>query len=153
MKNISKILKRFIKVIYIFLLLFGLLFTFWVYTISAPYSYNTYLYNVACNNGKEFDPTSKPTDHSLNEPYLFYEDQLKSECEYGTAYYIELSKDLHKNYDLTYTEHPHVVRTVGDQIRTTLVAFVSYYILLEVVKRILLYIFVGKAFISFKRKG
>lgn len=152
-KNIGEATKRFIKVIYVLLLLFGLLFTFWIYSISTPYSYNTYSYKVTCNNGKVFDPTSKPIDHSFDEPYGFNKDQLKSECEYGTAYYVGWSKDLPKNYDISYSEQTHVVTTAVDQIKTTLIAFVIYYIALEIIRRTVLYIFAGKPFINFRRKS
>ena len=150
-KNLEKrIWYRLLKVIYALFLLIGLLFIFITYSSSEPYSYTTYSYKAHCANGKIFDPTSKPIDHSFSEPYGFDEEQIKSECEFGNAWSYWSGIDNAK-YKLTYQAYLNVVRTENDQIKITLIAGAAYYLILEIIRRTILYIFVGKSFISLKR--
>ncbi len=153
MKRAWEILGRLLKVVYVLFLLFGIGVVWYIWISYAPYSYETYNYLVQCDNGKRFDPTSKPIDKTnFTEPYTFDDLQLKSECEYGTAYYVGWSSKLAKNYFVTNQAHSHAVRTVNDQIKATLLGVVVYYMLLEIVRRIILYIFLGRNFLTLKKK-
>lgn len=149
MKDLKGIGFRFTKVVYILLLLFGFVVGWFMWTISTPYQYSTYSYFVECNNGKTFDPTSKPIDReSYAEPYRFSVDQIKSECEYGTAWNVGWSRNLSKNYRSGYREYNHVTGTIQNQIKNTIIAAAIYYILVEVIRRTILYVFLGKKFLQ-----
>ena len=153
MKNLSQIAWRFLKVIYALLLLFGLLPIIAAWNLNSPYSYHTYSsYKVVCNNGKEFDPTSKPIDRlNYSKPIEFDENQLKSECEYGTAYLVGSSANLPKNYELTYKTNAVNVGSKEEQLLVTIMVGVIYCLLLKIGRRIFLYIFFGKSFLPFSK--
>lgn len=153
MKNLKETGLRATKVLYVLFLLAGLLIGWFIWTINSPYTYNTYGYFVECHNGKTFDPTSKPIDKTnYSEPYSFNDLQLKSECEYGTAFYEGPASKLSKNYRVGYKEYPHVVGSALNQIKNTVIGIATYYFLLEVMRRTLLYIFVGKKFFGLGKK-
>jgi hypothetical protein len=100
MNKLWAILDRLSRVIYVLLLLAGLGVGLSVWD-NHPFTYKTYKYKVECNNGQSFDPTAKPIDKSgYLEPYVFDDLQVKSECEYGTAYNVGLSNELPRNYSL-----------------------------------------------------
>ena len=153
MKNLSQIAKRLSKVIYILFLLSGLLIGWFVWSISAPYSYNTYTYKVVCNNGTTFDPTSKPIDKvNYNEPYTFNNNQVKAECEYGNSFYVGLSEKIDNNYHGYIYPHKVIAQTTLDQIKSTLIFIFIYYLVLEIIRRTFLYIFFGKSFLILSKK-
>lgn len=148
MKDLIGIGFRLTKVIYVLFLLFGIIVVLFIWNTNSPYTYMTYNYLVTCNNGKTFDPTSKPIDKTNDdEPYSFNDLQLKSECEYGTAFYEGLARQLSKNYFVAYQEEPHIVRTIKDQVKNTIIYVVIYYFLIEIFRRTILYIFLGKRFL------
>ena len=147
MKNFRSIAWRLIKVIYVLLLLSGLLVVLIVWKASSS-SYQTYSYKVICDNGKTFDPTSKPIDKiGYSDPFEFNENQIKSECKYGTTWYKGWSEELSKNFQL---DVKHIVRTQKDQIITTVIAFILYYLVLELLRRTFLYVVFGKNFLTLK---
>jgi hypothetical protein len=154
MKTLLKIIWRLVKVTYVLLLLIGPILIFYVWSNTAPYPYTTYSYKVTCNNGKVFDPTSKPiaTKFVGYEPLLFNVNELKSECEYGTAYYVGWSSKLADNYVLAKVSEQHFTGTRTDQVKITTIVFFLYYLILEILRRTFLYIFLGKNFISLKNK-
>jgi hypothetical protein len=163
-KNLSQIAWRLLKVVYVLFLLFGLLVALFAWSSAAPLTENTYgNYLVTCDNGKTFDPTSKPIDTSgasenlpgfhyssyVEEPYPFNANQIKAECKYGNAFLIGYGTDLDRvNYNLTYKTYPHDIRTVSDQISGTVISIAVYYLILEILRRTFMYIFLGKKFIS-----
>lgn len=151
MEKISEIAWRLIIVAYSILFLGGLLFTSFVWTISKPYSYETYSYLVTCDNGKTFDPTSKPIDkEDYSEPYRFSVNQVKAECAYGDAFLVGWSKDIPKNYFIRKQIHTHIRNTEQDQIHDTVIFVSIYYISLEIIRRTFMFIFLGKNFLTLK---
>ena len=152
--SIKNIMRRLVKVIYAFILFLGLVGTYSVYSSNAPYFTSTYSYLVKCNNGKEFDPTSKPIKgtgkREINETYsnvrTFNVNEVKSECEYGTAYLIRPASELPKNYELLITEYKHPVGTKKYQLLSAVNFFVIYYLVIGILSEIILYIFVGKIY-------
>lgn len=148
MKNIFVILKRLLKVVYISLILLGLVVTWKTWeSFREPSPFTDYSYKVVCNNGKTFDPTSKPIKYKyyIGEPLRFDEGNIKAECLYGCAWCIG-GLPGEKNYQL-YSE---LRTTKADQIRTTMIVFFLYYLLLKIFRRTLLYIFLGKRFLVLK---
>ena len=126
MKNIFGILKRLLKVIYIFLLLFGLFVTWKVWKSEKPYSTISYSYKVVCDNGKTFDPTSKPIKYKsyIGEPFRFDEGNIKAECLYDCAWCIwNLPRE--ENYQLYSDKYTNEIITKTDQIKSTIVVFFS----------------------------
>jgi hypothetical protein len=153
MKKITEILWRLIKVIYILFLLLGLLIGLFTFLINSPSSYQTYSYEVTCDNGKIFDPTSKPIDKtSYIDPYSFDDQQLRSECECGNAWWCSDQYQIPSNYKLTYQTYSHAVGSLGNQVGYTIIVIIAYYVVLEVIRRTILYIFFGRNFINLKRK-
>lgn len=161
MKNFLSIIWRLLKVIYVLFLVLGIGVCIIVWINTAPYSFITYSYKVMCNNGKAFDPTSKPIDHSPlsldsiaygqdRNALTFNDQEIKSECTYGTVFGISLSSNILKNYDFITSTNVHIIRTRDDQIKYTLIAFVSYYLFLEIIRRGFLYIIFGKNFLTLK---
>lgn len=144
------------KIVYFFLLLLGLVIGLIVWFTSSPYteySYGNYL--VYCDNGKTFDPTSIAIDFIPGDnilPAEFDDLEIKSECAYGTANNIILSRKLAKNYMLTYQKYPHVIRTVKDQWTSTIITLITYYIFLEVLRRTILHVFLGRNFLTLKNR-
>jgi len=144
------------------LLFLGLVGTYLVYKSKAPYFVSTYSYLVKCDNGKEFDPTSKPIQAN-EKPYSFIPDpeflrtfnevQVKSECEYGTAYLIRPASELPKNYELLITDHKHPVGTKRNQLFKTVYFFVGYYVTLGIITEIIFYILIGRVFVPRKIKN
>lgn len=139
---------RLLKVTYALLLLFGLIVIWIFWIINEPYTYKTYSYKVTCDNGKEFDPTSKPIHRSYNYngPDSFNVKEIKAECKYGTAWEVDYDLEF-TTYSLTHQEYSHTVRTQIDQIKSTVIAGIIYLLLLEVVRRTFLYVFTGRKFI------
>lgn len=144
------------------ILLLGTIFiTFLAWEGSEPYSYTTYSYEVICQNGKRFDPTSKPINEEgsrsliIEKTYLgvlrtFNESQIKSECEYGCAYFDWELRDKPKNYELNVTPKIKVVYSKKDQVINTALAFILSNILLQIIRRAFLYVFFGKNFLTLK---
>lgn len=149
MGKISGVANRLVKVIYISVLLSGFLVAITVWDIFEPYDYNYYNYHVKCNNGKEFDPLSKPIDKlNYTEPYSFDENRIKSECEFGTSYFYLPATKLGKNYNLDITFKSIKNGSKLEQLKFTLIAFVVYHIFIEIIRRIILYIVFGKNFFT-----
>lgn len=173
MKNLLNIVWRLTKVLYVILLLVGLLVIWFIWVNNYPYSYSAYLYNVVCNNGTTFDPTSKPISYDTKSGYhyggyygeftvksdsndeiiKFDDDEIKAECKYGTASSAWKVKNTPKNYKLISAYTTHVIRTQQDQIKYAIAAFASYYLILEILRRTILYIFFGKNFLTLEKHG
>lgn len=155
MKKSLEILWRLTKVIYVLLLLLGLIAGLFAWSVSSPYTEYSYdNYHVQCDNGKSFDPKSKPiySTPGFNSPDSFYNAEVKSECHYGTAYYVGSANELPDKYTVSYKTYPHVIRTASDQMVATVITLIVYYLLLEIVRRIVLYIFQGRNFLTLKKK-
>lgn len=153
------ILKRFLKVLYVLLLVFGLLVGWFVWNLNVPY--NTYSYVVKCDNGKVFDPESKPINSTGKSSYSsgyidntklfdFDQNQIKAECIYGRAASDWQTYNLPKNYVMDIIKHNPV--TLKSQIISTVETMVIYYIGLEILRRTFIYIFLGKPFFKTKSK-
>lgn len=156
MKSLLIVIWRLMKVIYVLLILVGLILGAKVWNTNQPYK--TYTYEVICDNGKIFDPTSKPIDvtprfvgriYGNRTRLSFDEDQMKSECEYGTAWAVGLSSQLTKNYQLKTIETEH--NTLNERIKYTAIVLVAYYLILEVARRIFLYVLFGKNVLTLKK--
>jgi len=148
-----KVFYRFLKVVYVLILLFGLLIGWITWVSNSPGNYTTYTYKVICDDGKEFDPTSKPIDTEYmgdSTPLFFNPKQIRSECKYGTAYYVGLN--IPDNYELINIPHEHGTGSKSQQIQNTLITLVVYYLIIEALKRTFIYIFYGKSFITLKHK-
>jgi len=146
------VLLRLIKVVYVLLLLFGIVVGLIAWNINSPYAYTTYSYLVTCDNGKTFDPTSKPIDAKYmgdSTPLFFNSKQIRSECKYGIAYYVGLN--IPDNYELVNIPHEHSTGSQSQQIQNTLITLVVYYLIIEILRRTFLYIFFGKNFIAVKK--
>lgn len=127
-----------------FLLVVGLLFTWIKWKNSKPYSYESISYKVDCDNGRTFDPTSKPIRRSYDsysKSLVFNEDELKSECEHGTVYRFSKSE---KNYQLHQITSENTIGSKTDQVKTSISAFTMYYLTLEILRRTFLYVVFGK---------
>ncbi|MBI2405478.1 hypothetical protein HYV21_00275 [Candidatus Microgenomates bacterium] len=161
MRKIGAIGERFLRTVRVVLLLLGLPIAWITWTSNAPYSYTTYSYEVICDNGKRFDPTSKPIDPILYNQKVtfrtviprdailsFDEDQVKSECEYSNAWSVGLSSKLPNNFQLHINQQTNTVRSQTDQVTNTIIVLVGYYLILEVARRTILYIFLGKSFLA-----
>ena len=152
MKKTLEVAWRLLKVIYVVLLLLGLGIGRLAWRGDAPYTEYTYgNYLVTCDNGKTFDPTSKPINHfsNLDRPDDFVDQAIKAECKYGNVYIIGFGSNLDQvTYKLTYQTYPHVIRTANDQIKVTIIAVAIYYLVLEIVRRTFLYIFFGRNFLT-----
>jgi len=154
MKKTTEILMRLLKVFYVVLLLLGFVFGFYVWVLDSPSSYNAYGYLVQCDNGKTFDPTSKPiaiTDY--NEPYSFNVHEIRAECQTGNALEPDWNNTFNQvSFNLTHKTYQHVTRTISDQLTATIISIVIYYLILEILRRTILYIFLGRNFITLKEK-
>ncbi|MBU1085423.1 MAG: hypothetical protein ABIJ43_02035 [Candidatus Beckwithbacteria bacterium] len=153
------VFKRLVRVIYISLLVLGVVVSVGLTLELKPYSVAFYSYKVICDNGNQFDPTSKPIDKYDENGYKlkdlikqdklinFDEKQIISECEYKTVWYAWAGKiNIPKNYELK-VEKIIDERTVINQIKVGLVVFIFYNLILEVVRRIVLYVILGRKFI------
>jgi len=173
MKTFLKIIWRFIKVVYVVLLLVGLFVVYNIWTENQPEPYHSYSYKVTCNNGKSFDPTSKPIEvinkDEINNNFLslskdnildetekkFNTIELNSECEHGNAFYYlwQYQPPTTPEYNIVTTKYDHITKTQTDQILDTVIIFILYYLFLEILRRIFLYIFLGKNFITLKNSN
>jgi len=157
-KRASKIVWRFLKVVYAVVLLLGLGFGWFVWTATTPNP--RYNYTVTCDNGKKFDPYSICATHnsswtaaelecSLNIDKIttsgFDDSQIRKECAYGNAYAD--APNVNKNYILISQEKSHV-----SQIQTTILFMLGYFLIAEILHRTVLYIFLGRKFITLKKK-
>ncbi|MFH1561500.1 MAG: hypothetical protein ABID04_02890 [Patescibacteria group bacterium] len=134
---------------HITLLLLGLPIILVVWIGNSPSVYYTYSYEVMCDNGKVFDPTSKPIEKYFNYrkgPLTFQEKGIKAECEYGNSWRIVEASKIPNNYKLNVKEDAHIVSTRLDQIVVTMIAVALYYCVIEILRRTLRYIFLGKKF-------
>lgn len=147
------VIQRFANVIYFLLLSLGLGISLLIGSSSWPYHYETYTYLVNCNNRKTFDPESKP----INYRYIsgnkkeFSNNQIKSECQYDTAYYTRgLVED--NNYSLKVNTYNNVDGSVLDAIKNSVGFFAIYFFVLEIARRLIVYIVTGKPFVSIKKR-
>lgn len=149
----KKAIWRLIKVVYVLFLLLGLGVTIFAWMINKPYSYTTYGYKVECDNGKVFDPTSKPISREYNydKPDSFNSLEIMAECENGSAWDFDNLNLKEDNNILTYKEYPHIVTTQADQIDRTIITFIAYYLILELIRRTFMYIFKGTPFVNIKK--
>ena len=145
MKKVSEILMRFLKVAYVILLLAGIVWGMYVWNNIPKHYYN---YLVICSNGKTFDPTSKPIEksYSAQNGYSFTTGQINSECAYETAFREGDVNQFEANFTLSNKEDS------SDPIKRTIILLIGYYVLMEIIRRTFLYIFLGKNFITLKKK-
>ncbi len=156
MKNTKEVFERFLKVVYVLLILIGTYLGIHVWLVNAPVTSNEYgSYVVHCSNGKNFDPQSKPITENYPDSYgpsSFDDRETKSECKFGTAYLIGYGVNLDDvKYTLTYKTSPFTSGSSETQIVATLMVIVIYFVTLEVSRRTLLYIFLGKNFLTLKK--
>jgi hypothetical protein len=152
MKKALDIVWRLLKVIYVALLFLGLGVGWLAWIGDQPYTDYTYgNYLVTCDNGKTFDPTSKPIQRTTYTyvPDSFDDQSVKAECKFGTAYWYGTGNELdHVTYNLTYQTYPHVILSGNDQIKATIISVAIYYLLLEIIRRTFLYICFGRKFLT-----
>lgn len=153
-------IKRIFNVIYGILILLGVIFVVGTWIKNSPSNTTNYSYKVVCDNGKTFDPTSKPINEtgksSYNHRYIykdrlfdFDENQIKAECEYGTAASDWKIYNQPKNYTLYVKKSAN---SLFDQLKFTIISLLLYYLPLEVIRRTFLYIVYGKSFFVIKDK-
>lgn len=150
---------RLIKVGYVTILVIGIFISILVSVESWPYLTTKRSYLVTCDNGNTFDPESKPINKfkdnsdSVNSPfyeknqvrgYKFSIEQMASECKYGHAWNKVREQD---NFKLSYTSQTTRHGSEIDAIMIGLIVFVVYNLIVEIGKRTILYIFLGKKFI------
>jgi hypothetical protein len=110
-----------------------------------PTAYTTTTSVVHCDNGKAFDPESKPIYPNGDEPFVpRYSDirhrQLSSECEYGTAYYVGDVIPHPKNYSEVTTSHENWVGSWSQTSVNFMIYLLGGLFIVEIVKRLLYYI-------------
>jgi len=136
----------------------GLVITGIVWQQNKPYNFTTYgHYLITCDNGVTFDPSSLPikrfTPVRGGAP-IFDEWYIKTECvnsyHGGNDDVIASTIFGKRPYKYTYKTY-HYIKTVEQQIMTTSIVFVSYYLVLEVLRRAFLYIIFGRNFITGKK--
>ena len=145
----GEVLKRFLNVAYIVLILMSIFVAIFAWLVNKPVVNKNYSYIVTCDNGKTFDPTSKPIDsvfNGSNEPRIFDNNQLKSECEYNTAYLVGLSSKLQTNYKITNTESVSKTGSLMSQILSTVLWLIGYLLVIEIISRTFIYIIYGQKF-------
>lgn len=87
------------------------------------------------------------------EPYDFLVHQVNSECEYGHAGEPDLLNNENvREFTIEKTPHIHIVTTKIDQIKNTLITLIVYNTALEIIRRTILYIILGRPFIPKKVK-
>lgn len=159
----KEITLRFLKVIYVLLLLFGLWVGWKIWINNTPRNKQEYSFHVTCENGKTFDPTSKPIPYVNKRGVMGQivpEDLenkdvvkgIKSQCKYGTVYNVGVGVPLEDvNYKLTYDNKTLVIVSFSDQIERTILVLAVYYLILEIVRRTFLYTFFGMNFFTLKK--
>lgn len=143
MKNLLQIAWRLLKVTYVVILLLGFMIGLLVW-VSTPEKYS---YLVICNNGKTYDPTSKPIDHTYDIPYKFSILQTNAECRNGVGG-ENIPPGITNYSNNTITKTPHA----DDKIINTFIAVLIYYLIVEMLRRTFLYIFFGKSFVTLRRQ-
>lgn len=151
MKIVCQIVWRLCKVIYFCLILVGFYITYIAFQANAPYTTTSISTVIHCHNGKTFDPSSKPiypNDGRPTDAYRSYE--IGSECEYDTAYFIGESFAMRNNYTEEVKVYTYQFGSIQNQIVNTGIATVSYFLGLELLRRVTLYILFGRNFLTLK---
>ena len=174
-KKIDTVFYRFIKVIYVLFLLFGIALGIHIWKAKLP-SCSTYNYSVVCASGKVFDPSSLQIESfaaDIVKPYVFDPDLLASECIFGDTlhgnkndipeietvdFIIDSAADPSNpnNVDgMNYKNNIYQISTTPDTNVLALTGVVIgylfvYYMGLEIIRRTYLYIFQGKNFLTLK---
>jgi len=156
MKNTKAVITRLGSVIYFLVIFCGLVIAGFAFYYRMPKTLTNYRELVHCTNGKNFYVDSKPIYPNdgysqYNAPENVREREITSECQFGTAYYIGWSVNLDMN---NHTEQSvPQYQKVGDwsnAIWHFVRDFAIFFLIAEILKRILRYIFFGKSVFSLK---
>ncbi|SRR6266567_206690 len=177
MSNFLDIFGRFGTVVYVMTILFGLVIAIAVAQQRIPQVITYYHPIVHCNNGMSFDPNIKAIrieNQGDNGKDTFNTDQISSTCQYGNSYaYLfpsvtpppnETSQRVIPPIFPVYEHQPHnfkllyktTYQTIGSwrkAIGSFVFVFLVVFLIAEVTRRTLRYIFFGKNFLILKEQG
>jgi hypothetical protein len=152
-----QLLRRLLNVLYGLAIVTIFVYALMVARAIIPRIYTTTTSIIHCDNGKSFDPDSKPIYPKGDEPIPpRYSDiryrQISSECEYGTADYVGDVIPHPKNYMEEIINHDNHEGSWSEAGTIFIEFLLGGLLIVEIIKRLVYYIIFSESPLPSKKK-